>query len=270
MEILPDELKASILSFLDGKELLVSLSNFKNTFYSAQRKYGKMLSAKFIGSAITDANLGHLRYVHDIDLTDCQYITDRGLRNLTGAKRVILSLCRGISNSGMLYVSQANYVSLKGCNWVTEKGARYLAKVKELNLGYCKNIDDAALVRLANVQTLDIAGCEKITNHGLHHLFNVKNLNISRNNSISDAGLSNLMSIESLHLCHCKNITNGALEWVKHATVHICGCTKITGIRFPSRLVKSCDVCEVDNADLDIIAMEPNFWTFSGILRYST
>ena len=78
--MIADELIALILTFIDSGELLKILKEIHPTIFgNVLRKYGKMFRFNFTNSKISDKDLYYLKGVYDINLSNCNEITDAGL-----------------------------------------------------------------------------------------------------------------------------------------------------------------------------------------------
>lgn len=165
----------------------------------------------FSGSGITDESmkcLSILESLKKLDLSECQEITDEGIKNLVlpGKLKLLKWLdcykCGGISDDGLKYISEnlpsLNFLNVDSSVDITDKGLKYLSKLKFLtnvNFSDCINITNKGLKYFRLYKTLtkiDISGCCEITKHGLKYLSELQ--------------------LVYLNIKYCTNITNTSIE----------------------------------------------------------
>lgn len=143
----------------------------------------------------------------DLDLTGCEQITYKGLKNLKDLKnveRISLSCNDNIDNNCAGIISQ-------------------IISIKELVLESCTFIDDKSLYWIGNMkklETLDLTDCEKITDNGLYNLKKLNNVNklyLSGLKEITSKGLEiiNNMKLSELMIEGCKKLDSKSMDIIK-------------------------------------------------------
>lgn len=134
--------------------------------------------------------------VNELDLFCNDYITDRGLKQLT------------------------NLTSLKlGYNYtITNEGIRKLTNLKDLGLIRNRKITNLGIFPLINLTSLDLSGNENISDLGLMNLTKLSTLLLGSSILISDKSITNLTNLTNLRLNHTNGITNDGLRYLTNLT----------------------------------------------------
>ncbi|CAN1289992.1 F-box/LRR-repeat protein 14 [Linum perenne] len=192
-----------------------------------------LLSLDISDSEITDAGLACLKDCLDLQaltLNYCEYITEHGLKHISGSLTNLTSLSfkrsKAITAEGMSAFSNLvnlEKLDLERCSQI--HGGLFhlkgLTKLESLNIRCCKCITDLdmkALVGLTNLKELQISNCS-ITDFGvslLRALVNLAYLNLSRC-GLSDEGCEKLSELKKLRVLSLafNNITDAILAHLK-------------------------------------------------------
>ncbi|XP_041693890.2 F-box/LRR-repeat protein 14-like [Coregonus clupeaformis] len=189
---------------------------------------------------VSDVGIGHLAgmtrsaaegclSLEQMTLQDCQKLTDLSLKHvskgLAKLKVLNLSFCGGISDAGMIHLSNMTHLL-------------------SLNLRSCDNISDMGIMHLAmgslQLSGLDVSFCDKIGDQSLAYiaqgLYQLKSLSLCSCH-ISDDGINRMVrqmhELKTLNIGQCVRITDKGLELIAdHLTqltgIDLYGCTKIT------------------------------------------
>ena len=161
-----------------------------------------------------------------LDLGDCEYYTDAGLKEL-GHLTALTSLDLtwrtpwGITDAGLKelgHMTALQSLNLFGCH-ITDAGLEglgHMTSLTTLNLRNCFHITDAGLKELRGMTSLislDLYGCRNITDAGLMELGRMTSLTsliLDGCEKITDDGLKELgrmTALESLDLSYCNQTT---------------------------------------------------------------
>ena len=256
-----EEIKKFLQSrkYIDNEELDLELSNChfltNAIFQYFANSLINTLSLRYCKN-ITDENIGHLRFLIDIDLsctritdealihltnieildiTGCQ-ITDKGLTNLSKFSKQLtnlnLSYCYGITDKGLMDLGllKLEHLDLSECSGITMDGVLALnyEYLKYLNLTFCQNVIGYDFHCLRNLHTLILYACD-VSDEDIKHLGNLHTLDLGYCNNVTDFGISFLSNLHELNLSGCYEISD---DGIKHLgglnTLYLCENHKIT------------------------------------------
>ena len=148
-----------------------------------------------------------------LNLQGCDQITDKGLEQitkLTALRSLNLQGCKRISDKGLEQVTKlTSLTSLNLYAYNSDKVLEHIAKLTALtwlNLAYCDLISDKELERVAKLTaltSLNLEGCKQINDKGLEQvakLTALTSLDLSSCYQISDKGLEQIAKLTSLTL----------------------------------------------------------------------
>ena len=180
-----------------------------------------------------------------LDLRGCQYLTDRGLLQLSNLNNLEIAYfdnCHSLSGRGLLALSNSNRLhtlSLINCRRLTDEGiihiSNCLLSLEVLLLEGCRCLTDrslAAISSLTNLAKLDLSLCDMVTDQGLHHLKQLRklySLSLGWCRKITDEGLNGLTShperaenLRVLQLARCTALTDVGIQYI----------TRLSGLEF--------------------------------------
>lgn len=185
-------------------------------------RYGhavKSLDLQSLAFDVTDCTIRHIvRFcpqLTNLNLSDCQLITDEGLRCLAGyssIKVLILQNCRKITDIGLSHLKNTCHrletLHLGGCNLISDNGIIGLVTasgntIRRINLSDCSHVTGSTIHAIAGVcgprlEWLDIK-CTKAIRHSdleylVTHCPNINRLNVSMKKKSSLRELRNRLS----------------------------------------------------------------------------
>lgn len=170
-------------------------------------RYGhavKSLDLRRLAFDVTDCTIRHIvrfcPHLTNLNLSDCQLITDEGLRCLAGyssIKVLVLQNCRKITDVGLSYLKSTCHsletLHLGGCNLISDNGIIGLVTasgntIRRINLSDCSHVTGSTIHAIADVcgprlEWLDIKCTKAIRHTDLDHLVarcpNISRLNVS-------------------------------------------------------------------------------------------
>lgn len=119
-----------------------------------------------------DISSWHFRYIANIKIQCLTLLNvpniDHGLKYLlaNNISKIIID-SSSITNKGLMYLSESDFVTLRDAIKVTDQGLRYLAKIKTLALCNCPKITDRGINYLISLNTITIIQCPNITLRGI-------------------------------------------------------------------------------------------------------
>ncbi|XP_066448080.1 F-box and leucine-rich repeat protein 13 isoform X2 [Eleutherodactylus coqui] len=201
----------------------------------------------------SNPNLNH------IYITDCQKITDIGLKALASLKNItVLNVadCIRISDPGVRQVvegpsgNKIRELNLTNCLRVSDLSLLRIAQkchnLNFLSLRFCENVTDSGIELLGNMTSLisiDISGTS-ITDQGLTALgaqSKIRELSVSECLGITDIGIQKFChqsrDLEALDISHCLQVTNSTVKTIAFCckmltSINMAGCPKITDVSF--------------------------------------
>ena len=158
---------------------------------------------------VTLARFNNIRW---LDLGDCVGVTDKGLKNLAGLKRLQSLTLAGNRISGVGFSSLRDAAALTTLDVhtsgsLTDEGIAALGELKSLRLltlFWASRLTDDEVAQLAKISALRklcIWGSEKITDAGLRHisgLAKLESLTFSHAKEITARGVDQLTSLQNL------------------------------------------------------------------------
>ena len=190
---------------------------------------------------ITDNGLEYIQNAQKVSIKNCDNITDKGVSFLK-AITIFFDNCIKITNNGLYFLPNIKEISLVNCN-ITDEGIKYLKNIDYLNISNCIQITDKGLSYLENVKKIKLSNCKKITKIGIQKLQKLKYL-IFHNYDLQYFEI--FSSLKSLDLKYCSTIRD--IHFVYFKNIEIIGlscCQYITGEGFINlNKVKQLDISE--------------------------
>eukprot|EP00808_Paulinella_micropora_P017950 g32211.t1 len=167
------------------------------------------------GSQVTNEGLSRIvkcfRSLTQLDLGDCQLLSDEGLKHLSSLPRLQsldLSECVAITDAGLSHLSQLplRRLRLDSCDLLTDTGLSHLSDmpIEYLDLWGLRRITDEGLRALSTLplKELNLLLCTKLTSEGLAHLSTLRlnHLNLDSCARIDDQGLLHLSEMPLTYL----------------------------------------------------------------------
>ncbi|XP_074597929.1 F-box/LRR-repeat protein 14-like [Brevipalpus obovatus] len=204
-------------------------SDDNNNNHHQKEKCSKYCQSYNCSNCADNSKKDCLTSLEQLDLHDCQTLTDDSLQSICGSlvnlKILNLSFCVGITDMGLKYISsmsQLKEINLRSCNSISDIGLKYLSE------------SDVQLNRL------DVSFCEKIGDTGLDYiaqgLQSLRDLSLN-SCSITDRGLvklsQSLTLLETLNIGQCNKITDGSIFAItdncrKLVAIDLYGCNLVT------------------------------------------
>ena len=218
---------ALILSFLTGPELLTLCKKIR-VISKIVTKYGKLFRITNLPPNIRDRDLKYFTNVKGIDLSNCDEITDAGMKHLRGIHTINLSWCE-ITGAGLEHLCGVHTIDLSNSCVATyefgqihipiNEGLVHLQGVHTINLSDCWTISDQSLKYLHGVHSIDLSRCCYITDAGLEHLKGCHTINLFSCSEITDKGLEHLRGVHKINLSDCNQITEKGRETLQGADI---------------------------------------------------
>ena len=198
------------------------------------------------GRPAVDAHM--LEAITELDITDCNRITDFGLASISARCTRLTKLC------------------VSGVTRLTERGAELLArepingeargdKLEILNLTFCQLLGDKAIglfaPGLGNLAHINLTGCTKVSDEGIKMLTEccpcIQILNISHCRLVTDRAMflvSQEFWVEGLDISYCPRISDEGVCMVLRSSpgilsLNVAWCRKLTD-RTVEQLMENC------------------------------
>lgn len=180
--------------------------------------------------------IGGLSKLEELDVQDCDLISNRGLQSLDNLKMLNLNYCSEITDKGLSTIASKSpaleHISLTELQ-VTDQGVRELVtkctKLKSICLYQCRRIGDTAVAAVAKfcpqLEVIDLQYCSRITDNSLKligsNCTNLREVRIRNCEKVSDAFLevlvSNCKQIKRVDCFGCPSITDAGIKAAKSA-----------------------------------------------------
>ena len=122
---LNDDTKRCMINFMSVEEKIRFSKASRESYQLVQDSFkGKSVDLSY--KAINDADLRLFGQCKEINLTQCNKITDAGLAHLTNAMSVNLTCCTKITDAGLAHLTNATYVNLSECTNITDAAKQRL------------------------------------------------------------------------------------------------------------------------------------------------
>ncbi|KAL0482889.1 hypothetical protein AKO1_014182 [Acrasis kona] len=180
-----------------------------------------------------DVNGSQLRGICNLNMFDCNNITNKGLFHLRGLKHLQLLNCTNISAEGFKHLKGIQKLTMIGSR-MNDHGLSYLNGIRVLTVDFssAEVITDAGISNLSGIWKLDISNCIQLTDVGLSYLTGIHTLDITFNVLVTDKGFSYLKGISVL-FAHWSNITDVGLSYLEGIdTLGINQCKNITDVGY--------------------------------------
>ena len=220
MNSLPDEILVFILSQLNFQDLITmeKVNKFLNTFIKSEPwpHIRVNMLQKFYNKDFVEKNKQQLkRFIANhqfawYDFTET-YIDDEFLSMIRGCKKIHLGSCQFITHRGLFELSKNNSIELikfDFCHQITDVDLLLFKDCKSISLYGIKNITDNSLSIFTKCEMIEINGFDEITDKALTNLKKCKNIRIV-GSKITDVGISHLSACETIDLVGCEHI-NGS------------------------------------------------------------
>ena len=174
------------------------------------------------------AALGSLPSLRDLNLARCKHVNDHGLNILaeqrTPLERLVLAWTRGITNAGLLSVSQISTLvdlELVRLREISSAGLAYLAflpSLRRLSLEWCDTVEGSDLGKITTLSELRLAWCDGISDVGAATVSSLPSLRLLdlascvRVTDLAIAQFTKLCNLSSLNLSYCRYITDSSLN----------------------------------------------------------
>ena len=161
---------------------------------------------------IINDDLRHLARCESVAISQTD-ITDDGIKNLSGCKKIVLFLCYGISDRCFQYLGNCHTLKMYGCGLVTDAGLKYLSGCTTVKLlGRNNTVTDDGLVHLSKCDSVKLVSYNKITDSGLRHLSNCRTVKLSGCSKITVFGLLCLARCVTVCISNCFHITKKNIQ----------------------------------------------------------
>lgn len=193
-----------------------------------------------------------------LNLLNCASLSDKSLQLIKRLplKELCLHHCSGITDAGLVHLSDSLTQLDLSCTRISNSGLEHLKtlkKLRQLDISRCSNVNDVGMAHLKDlpIEDLDISYCERITGRGVLVLPRLKGLTLVGCNQVNREWISFLsaLPITELNFSWCNKIDDLALKVLKYlpylVTIDFWGCPKITheGTRFLAALRSLRSLC---------------------------
>lgn len=168
---------------------------------------------------LTDAALSVIASaVNELDLFCNDYITDRGLKQLTNLTSLKLGYNYTITNDGIRKLTNLKDLGLIRNQKITNLGIFPLINLTSLDLSGNENISDLGLMNLTKLSTLLLGNSILITDKSITNLTNLTDLRLNHTTGITNDGIGSLTNLTSLAVTNQRTITSYGLMTLTNLT----------------------------------------------------
>lgn len=277
--LLPEDLWREILQWVDlWTKMTFSETSSQNYRVSHESVEGEIGEEHFIRRVenprdifyivrLSDEKLSKFYNLRELNLGGANFITYRGLMNLTRLQILNLHYNSSITNEGIRHLTTLTKLNLKGNTKISSSGLLPLANnltslnltcnpivgprallhlhsLKHLKLDYNRRIRDTDLQRLTGITSLSLASNHHLANC-LQHMTNLRKLVVVSHAALKDEDLFKLTALENLIINGAPKITGTFLPLMTHLKMlrlenlsklqylHISSLTNLTDLSVP-------------------------------------